>query len=294
MTESARGHLAMLAFSALVAGSFSLGGMAAPFIDPAALNAVRFALAAAAMWAIALATTGVPRTMFAAPWRYLIVAALFAAYFVTMFEGLKTAEPVSMSAVFTLNPALSAVFGYLLLSQVTTLWMAAAIVIGGAGALWVIFDGSPQALAAFAIGRGEAIFFWGVVGHALYAPLLRRFNRGEPAAALTATILTVGAVMLALWSGPRMFATPWAELPAIVWWTIGYTAIAATALSFSLVRYATFRLPSAKVMAYTYLTPSWVILWEIAVGQGTPQAMVLPGVALTALALLMLLREETA
>lgn len=292
MSEAARGHLAMLAFSALVAGSFSLGGMAAPFIDPAALNAVRFALAAAAMWAIAMATTGVPRSMFAAPWRYVVVAALFAAYFVTMFEGLKTARPVSMSAVFTLNPALSAVFGYLLLAQVTTLWMAAAIVIGGAGALWVIFDGSLQALVAFDIGRGEAIFFWGVVGHALYAPLLRRLNRGEPAAAQTAVILTVGAVLLALWSGPRLFATPWTDLPSIVWWTIGYTAIAATALSFSLVRYATFRLPSAKVMAYTYLTPSWVILWEIAVGQGTPPALVLPGVALTAFALLMLLRKD--
>ncbi|SDX89696.1 EamA-like transporter family protein [Citreimonas salinaria] len=294
MTEAARGHLAMLAFSALVAGSFSLGGMAAPFIDPAALNAVRFTLAAAAMWAIAMTTTGVPRSMFASPWRYLIVAALFAAYFVTMFEGLKTARPVSMSAVFTLNPALSAVFGYLLLAQVTTLWMAAAIVIGGAGALWVIFDGSPQALVAFDIGRGEAIFFWGVVGHALYAPLLRRLSRGEPAAAQTAVILTFGAVLLALWSGPRLLATEWADLPAIVWWTIGYTAIAATAVSFSLVRYATFRLPSTKVMAYTYLTPSWVILWEIAVGQGTPPEMVLPGVALTAFALLMLLREETA
>jgi drug/metabolite transporter (DMT)-like permease len=284
----------MLAFSALVAGSFSLGGMAAPFIDPAALNAVRFVLAAAAMWAIAAATRGVPRRLFEAPWRHLVVAALFAAYFVTMFEGLKTAAPVSMSAVFTLNPALSAVFGYALLSQVTTRLMAAAIAIGGVGALWVIFDGSLAALAAFAVGRGEAIYFWGVVGHALYAPLMRRTSRGEPAAAQTALVLTVGAVLLALWSGPRLIETDWTGLPAIVWWTIAYTALAATALSFSLVRYATFRLPAAKVMAYTYLTPTWVILWEIAMGQGTPPAMVLPGVGLTALALLILLRDEPA
>ena len=36
----------MLVFSALVAGSFSLGSMAANEIAPAALNAVRFAIAA--------------------------------------------------------------------------------------------------------------------------------------------------------------------------------------------------------------------------------------------------------
>lgn len=40
------GHLAMLGFSALVAGSFSLGSMAAPHIAPAALNGPRFFIAA--------------------------------------------------------------------------------------------------------------------------------------------------------------------------------------------------------------------------------------------------------
>lgn len=37
--EARHGHLAMLTFSALVAGSFSLGGQVANEIDPAALNA---------------------------------------------------------------------------------------------------------------------------------------------------------------------------------------------------------------------------------------------------------------
>jgi hypothetical protein len=32
----------------------------------------------------------------AAPWRYLLLGGLFAVYFVTMFEGLKTAPPVSV------------------------------------------------------------------------------------------------------------------------------------------------------------------------------------------------------
>ena len=52
------------------------------------------------------------------------------------------------------------------------------------------------------------------------------------------------------------------------------------------------RLASAKVLAYTYLTPGWVILWELAFGHGLPGAMVLPGVALTFVALAMLLRHE--
>jgi hypothetical protein len=50
--EAGRGHLAMLAFSALIAGSFSLGGQIANDIDPAALNAVRFTIAAVAVYAV--------------------------------------------------------------------------------------------------------------------------------------------------------------------------------------------------------------------------------------------------
>lgn len=45
MSFHGRGHLAMLLFSALVAGSFSLGSLAANEIAPAALNAVRFLIA---------------------------------------------------------------------------------------------------------------------------------------------------------------------------------------------------------------------------------------------------------
>ena len=41
LSHSGRGHLAMLAFSALVAGSFSLGVLAAPHIDPGALSVAR-------------------------------------------------------------------------------------------------------------------------------------------------------------------------------------------------------------------------------------------------------------
>lgn len=291
MTEAGRGHLAMLCFSALVAGSFSLGGMAAPFIDPAVMNAVRFAIAAVSLWALAWGAGAITPQVFHAPWRYIVLAGLFAVYFVTMFEGLKTAAPVSMSAVFTLNPALTAVFGYIVVRQVTTGWMALAIAVGGAGALWVIFDGDRAALMVFEIGRGETIYFWGCIAHALYSPLLRKLNRGEPALGFTAGILTAGALLLGVWAFRPLLATDWAALPDVVWVTLIYVALPATGLTFLILRYATLRLPSAKVMAYTYLTPSWVILWEVALGKGVPGAMVLPGVGLTALALVMLLRK---
>mgnify|MGYP000306622619 FL=1 len=283
----------MLAFSALVAGSFSLGSMAAPHIAPEALNAVRFVVASVILAVLVFSTGGVGRDALRAPWRYLVLAVFLVAYFVLMFEGLKTGAPVSMAAVFTLTPMIAAGFGWVLLRQVMTGRMAVALTIGGIGALWVIFRADLNALLAFGIGRGEMVYFVGCVAHAVYAPLVPKLNRGERPAVFTFGVLVAGAVLLMIFGYPSLMATDWAALPPVVWVTILYTSVFASALTFLLLQYASLRLPSAKVMAYTYLTPSWVILWEMALGRPLPPVLILVGVALTVIALGLLLKDDS-
>lgn len=283
----------MLAFSALVAGSFSLGSMAAPHIAPEALNAVRFVVASVILAVLVFSTGGVGRDALRAPWRYLVLAVFLVAYFVLMFEGLKTGAPVSMAAVFTLTPMIAAGFGWVLLRQVMTGRMAVALTIGGIGALWVIFRADLNTLLAFGIGRGEMVYFVGCVAHAVYAPLVPKLNRGERPAVFTFGVLVAGAVLLMIFGYPSLMATDWAALPPVVWVTILYTSVFASALTFLLLQYASLRLPSAKVMAYTYLTPSWVILWEMALGRPLPPVLILVGVALTVIALGLLLKDDS-
>lgn len=293
MTEAHRGHLAMLAFSALVAGSFSLGSMAAPHIAPDALNAVRFVIAAAVLAILVFSTGGVNRSALDAPWRYLVLALFLVTYFVLMFEGLKTGAPVSMAAVFTLTPMIAAGFGWLLLRQVLTGRMGIALTIGGIGALWVIFRAELSALLAFEIGRGEMIYFVGCVAHAAYAPLVPKLNRGERPAVFTLGVLLAGSALLLVFGFPSLRATDWVNLPFVVWVTIAYTSVFASAATFLILQYATMRIPSAKVMAYTYLTPSWVILWEMALGRPLPPILILVGVAMTMVALTLLLKDDS-
>ncbi|MEP2890751.1 DMT family transporter [Tateyamaria sp.] len=292
MTPRLRGHAAMLTFSALVAGSFSLGSLAANEISPTALNAARFVLASCIIGAAVLATGGMTRAALHAPWRYLLLGGLFVIYFVLMFEGLKTAAPVSMAAVFTLTPLMSGLFGWLLLRQITTPHMGLALAIGGAGALWVIFRADLSALLAFQVGHGEILFFVGCAAHALYTPLVRKLNRGEPAVVFTFGMLVAGAVLLVIYGWRDIVATDWSALPPIVWITLVYISVFASSATFVLLQFATLHLPSAKVMAYTYLTPSWVIGWEFALGNGVPPALVFVGIAMTVIALAMLLRDD--
>ena len=282
----------MLLFAALVAGSFALGALVAKVVPPLALTAIRFLIAAVAVAVLAQATVGIPRTAFRAPWRYAVLGAVFSVYFILMFEGLKTAPPVATAAVFTLTPLMSAGFGWWLLGQQMTRRIAAALVLGAAGALWVIFRGDPAALMRFDVGRGEAVFFAGCVAHALYTPLVRRLNRGESPVVFPVGTFAGGFLVMMAFGGGQVAAVDWAALPGWVWAVIAYLAIVTSAFTLILLQFATLRLPSSKVMAYTYLVPAFVIVWDIALGQPAPDARVLVGVAMTALALALLVKGQ--
>lgn len=293
-SDALRGHAAMLLFSALVAGSFSLGVRVANLIDPAAITVARFVIAAGVLAGVALLFPGRgrPGALLQAPWRYLLLGGAFAGYFVLMFEGLKTAPAVAASAVFTLTPIMAAGFGWWLLRQRMTGHLAAALALGGAGALWVIFRGDPAALIRLEVGRGEAVYFAGCALHALYTPLVRRLNRGEGPLISSLGTLAAGGLLTAAWGWGALAATAWDALPAIVWVTIFYVAVFASAVTTMLVQYAALRLPAAKVMAYTYLTPLWVILIEAALGHGLPGPALLPGILAILGALALLLKPD--
>ncbi len=287
-------HLSMLLFSAFIAGSFTTGALAVPYLAPAPLNAVRFILAVLLM---GLWTFVAERQKFAAPaepYRFLITGFLTAIYFVSMFIALTMTLPVATSAVYTLVPLMTAATALFILGQRSGPLVLLSLAIAGLGAIWVIFRGDINALLSFDIGMGELIYFVGCVAYALYTPLLRRFQRGEPATVLSFWTLSGTAFWITLYAIPEMLATDWLSLPPTVWWVIIYLAVAPTAICFFLIQFASRHLPSAKVIAYGYLTPSFVIVFEGLAGHGWTTLSVMAGAALTAAALVVLARVPDA
>ncbi len=74
---------------------------------------------------------------------------LMGAYFVLMFEGLKTAPAVSTAAVFTLMPIMSGVFAYFLLGQIATRRIRVALSVSAIGAIAGNFSRRRQRIACF-------------------------------------------------------------------------------------------------------------------------------------------------
>ncbi|MEM7058444.1 MAG: DMT family transporter [Pseudomonadota bacterium] len=289
ISESLRGHAAMLLFAALISVSFTLGDLAVPHISPGSLTVARFALAVVVMGI--LASPHMRAAHFRALWRFPILGGLMAFYFILMFEALEITDPVSTGAVFTLTPLMSAVFGYILMRQITTPVMAIALLLAGMGAIWVILRGDIQAILGLRLGLGEKIFLIGCAAHALYTPLVRMTRRDEPVIVYTFATLVGGLLVTAVYSAQESLATDWLALPVIAWAGIVYLGLFTTAGTFLLIQFATMRLPSAKVMAYGYLVPTFVIIQEGLLGHGWVAAPVWLGVAATFGALLILLKD---
>ena len=110
--------------------------------------------------------------------------------------------------------------------------------------------------------------------------------------AYTFWTMLFAAALVTLWGWEAVLGTDWMHLPPIVWITLAYIVVFASAATLVLINTAIQRLPTAKVMAYTYLIPSWVILWELALGAQAPPLLVSAGFVLTLVALGLLLRDD--
>lgn len=281
-SEKLLAHLAMFSFAALISGSFSFGGLAAQYAPTPAINVLRYALSILVMGFYATVVMKVRLSFPREPWRYVVLGLLMAIYMYTMFKALEFTSPVSTGAVFTLMPLISAVFARFLLRQHTKTAVLVSLIVAAVGAIWVIFRGDVKALLAFDVGTGEMIYFVGVVAHAAYAPLLRLFNRGEPAIFVGFWAVTATGLWLLVPGLPVLLSVDVFQFPPLVWLSILYMAVATTAITFLLLQYASLRLPASKTLAYGYLTPSFIILIEGLIGHGWVPLTIWIGALVTA------------
>ncbi|MGR6468626.1 DMT family transporter [Rhizobium sp. PAMB 3182] len=281
-----RAHLAMLSFSLLVAGSFSLGGMAAQHMPAAELQFIRYMISIVVMAGMAFIMFRQRFAIPVQPWRFAIYGMLMGTYMLTMFLALEITSPVQTGAVFTLMPLASAAFAFVILKQHTRPGVFLSLVIAASGAIWVIFRGDVQAILRFDIGKGELIYFVGVLCHAAYVPLLRKLDRREHPTVIGFWLSVAVSIYLLFPAAPQIAVTDFSAMPPIVWTALAYLSVVTTAITFLLIQYGSMRLPAPKVLAYNYLTPSFIIILEGLIGHGWASPAVFAGALVTACGLI--------
>ena len=128
---------------------------------------------------------------------------------------------------------------------------------------------------------------------ASYTTLVKVLHKGEPMARMTFWILATGSIWLLLVSLPRLGSVSWAEIPIRTLAGITYLSVFTTIVTFFLFQWSTTRIGPTRVMSYTFLNPTLVLLIGLFAGDTLPPLATWPGI-LMAIAATIILQSDFA
>ncbi len=277
-------HLLMVVCAILVSTSFIVGAAIANGLDPAVLTLLRFFFAACILFPYVRIRHGVQLT-WSSVWRCSVISGFLVIFFWCMFLSLRYTSALNTSIIFTLVPSISGVYAIFLVGERLGRGKLIALMCGIVGAVWVIFRGDSVLLFAMDWNKGDMIFLAGCFAIGLYTPLVRLLHRGEPMAVMTFWVLVTGCGWLFLLAGYRLFQVDWLNVPFFVWSGIAYLGFFTTTITFFLTQFAIPHIGPTRVMAYSYLYPSLVLVLDILLGHDWPGIKILPGVLIVLMAM---------
>ena len=280
-----RVHLQLLLGRALVATSFPIGAAITHGLEPELLMLFRFALATLLFAPYIVWRHGLALPSLKSLAGYALIGASVAAFFWCMFAALRYTSALNTAAIYTFLPCIAALYAAILVKERIGRKRIVALVLGAFGALWIVFKGDFDLAVGLGFNKGDLIFLAGLFAMGLYTPLVRRFNRDEPAAVMSFWVLAAGTLWLLLLSNVTVFETDWMAVELDVFAGAAYLAVFTTIITFFIMQHATLQVGPTRVMSYGYLIPAFVVVLEWALGKGLPSAMTLPGIAIILVAM---------
>lgn len=281
-------HLLALLATLLIAGSFLSAAKLSGVINPISLTLLRFMIAATVLMPVILLQSKYRGGIRKALPPSLIMSLFFTGFFICMFEALKTTTALNTGTLYTLVPFMTALVSLLVFKEKISSKMLLVYLIGVAGTCWVIFGGDINALLALSLNGGDALFLAGCLSMVSFSISMKLLYRGGDIIVTVFCTLFGGVFWMAL--ALMLFNQPieWHVLNANDLLHMGYLALFTTLGSTFLIQKSTVVLGPARVSAYIYLSPVFVALLMLMVEGKSIPTIVLPGMALSITATILL------
>jgi drug/metabolite transporter (DMT)-like permease len=248
------GHLAILTVNVI----FGLNTIASKtlmpdFLSPKALTLVRMFGAFLLFFA---ASFFIKKEKIAKKDYLLLFFASFIGLFINQFafiEGLSYTSPIDAALVVTILPILTMLISAAYLKEPITKLKVFGVLLGGAGALLIIFN------ASFAITKGSFLgnflCFISCLSYALYLVFFKGLMGKYHPITIMKLMFFYASVIAVPFCGKDFLNINYTALPAMVYWQIAYVVIGATFITYLLIPIAIRDLRPTTVSMYNYSQP---------------------------------------
>lgn len=235
-------------------------------IDNLSLVSFRVAGAAALFW---IASLFVREHI---PWRHvawLAGAALLGVVFnqCLFTVGLSLTSPINSSIVTTSMPIFAMVLSFFILREPITRMKAGGVLIGCAGAVFLILQSAQSGGKAGNIW-GDLMCMGAQLSFALYLALYNPLVRKYSVVTVNKWMFTWSALFILPFTGGHVAALPWAAISVRTWLEAGFVVVFATFLSYMLSVAGQRVLRPTVVSVYNYIQPIVSVGVSVATGLG--------------------------
>ena len=249
-------HLALLAVNLIYGANYVLAKDIMPdYILPNGLILIRVAGATILFWIVRFFIwEKVDR-------KDLGLMALCAIFGVTLnqlffFNGLNLTSPINSAIIMTSNPIMVVILAFFILRERVLPLKIAGIIVGTAGAVWLILLGNAQQTANTSV-IGDVYVFINSLTYALYLVLVKPLmTKYRPITVITLVFsFGLGYIMLYPPVWQELTLVHFDQIPTFIYWEIAFVIVAVTFMTYLFNIYALKTVSPSVASSYIYLQP---------------------------------------
>lgn len=281
-------HVMLIISTIIIAGSFISAQTLSAVMTPASLALLRFALAALLLLPFVVFSKNRRTTLIKVLPKGFIISFFYAAFFLIMFQALRTTTTLNTGTLYTLVPFLIALASIVLFRNKIQSSTLLVYLLSTIGTLWVISRGDINVLLQLDLNQGDALFLVGCFSMVGFSVMMKLLYKGEDMLVFVFGMLLAGAVWMGAYLLINGQSPDYSNITVNLSLHMIYLTVFSTLMTSWIMQVATMKLSPREVSAYIYLNPAFVaIIHMITTSEQLPVG-VYPGIALSVLATILL------
>jgi len=182
------------------------------------------------------------------------------------FRGLELSTPINSGIIITLSPVLVLILSCFVLKEKITTKKIIGILIGFAGAVFLILNSSKTGINAPNIPLGNSFFLLNASAYAGYLIVIKPLTNKYNIFTLMKWLFLIGLILSTPITFNQFVEVNWTELPWFAIWRMAYVVIGTTFLTYLFNVYALKTLSPTTVGSFIYLQPIITIGFALITG----------------------------